>query len=247
MHDIKAELKGSIRYAGVAGFASVILILASATIRLPGTPANVFTSITPFAEFELVHTKAQLEAILGPAGSEARKMIVGRKSGAGFDFTFSIAIFMLALCQLQRRLRPDQHFFTLSAMAMLAAALGLDYFFIHRAAVIVNEPGITESAALTLRTVGWIKWSLVLFSLTGCTGFLTMTAPLLRFGATIMRGAAFLGVVAVAFNQHYMGLAVLGMFVGLCGVSALFVFNPELAFEQANDLDEEADSRSASP
>jgi hypothetical protein len=242
MHDIKAELRPFIRYAGLAGFASVILILASATIRLPGTPANVSTSITPFAEFELVHTKAQLEAILGPAGSEARKIIAGRKSGPGFDFTFSIAIFMLALCQLQRRLRPDQHFFTLSAMVMLAAALGLDYFFIHRAAAIANEAGITENAALTLRTVGWIKWSLVLFSLTGCTGFLTMTPPLLRFGAMIMRGAAFLGVVAVAFNQHYMGLAVLGMFIGLCGVSALFVFNPELALEHDSTSEEANDA-----
>jgi hypothetical protein len=246
MHDMKAELRPLIRYAGLAGFASVVLILASATIRLPGTPANVFTSFTPFAEFELVHTKAQLEAILGPAGSEFRKIIAGRKAGPGSAFTFSIAIFMLALCQLQRRLRPDQHFFTLSAMAMLAAALGLDYFFIHRAAVLANQPAIIENAALLLRTVGWIKWSLVLFSLTGCTGFLTMTPPLLRFGATIMRGSAFLGVAGVAFNQRYMGLAALGMFIGLCGVSALLVFNPELAFEEVNDQGAEANDASNS-
>lgn len=61
--------------------------------------------------------------------------------------------------------------------------------------------------------------------------FLTTTPPLLRVGATIIRGAAFFGVVAVSYNKHYMGLAVLAMFAGLCGVSALFVLNPELVFE----------------
>lgn len=171
MDDIKTELKRYIRYAGLAGFASVILILASATIRLPGTPLNAFTGIAPFAEFELVHTKAQLEAVLGPIDSEARKVIAGRKSAPGFDFTFSIAIFMLTLFRLQRRLRPDQQFFTVSAMAMMAAALLLDYFFVHRAAAIATEAGITESAALTLQTIGWIKWTLMLISLNLCTFF----------------------------------------------------------------------------
>src|SRR5579863_3682398 len=97
MDDIKTELRRHIRYAGLAGFASVILILTSTTMRLPGTPANVFNGIAPFTEFELVHTKAQLEAILGPLDSEARKVVAGRKSAPGFDFTFSIAIFMMAL------------------------------------------------------------------------------------------------------------------------------------------------------
>ena len=128
MSDIKAEERRNIRNAGLAGFASVILILTSATVRLPGTPANVFIGVTPFAGFELVHTKEQLEAMLGPVDSEARKVIAARQSAPGLDFTFSIAIFMIALCQLQRRLRADQHFFTLSAMAMPATALFLDYF-----------------------------------------------------------------------------------------------------------------------
>jgi hypothetical protein len=235
MSDIKAEERRKIRNAGLAGLASVILILTSATVRLPGTPANVFTGVTPFAGFELVHTKAQLEALLGPVDSEARKVIAARQSAPGLNFTFSIAIFMIALCQLQRRLRADQHFFTLSAMAMLAAALFLDYFFVHRAAVIANEALITENMALTLRTVGWIKWSLVMIALNLCTFFLTTTAPVLRFGAGIMRMAALAGVVAVSYDEHYMGLAVLAMFVGLCGVSALFVFSPELVFEHGSE------------
>ncbi|HEY2383001.1 MAG TPA: hypothetical protein VGK48_17630 [Terriglobia bacterium] len=50
-----------------------------------------------------------------------------------------------------------------------------------------------------------------------------------------MRTAALSGVIAVSYNERYMGLAVLLMFVGLCGVSALFVFNPELALEHAGD------------
>ncbi|HEY2383006.1 MAG TPA: hypothetical protein VGK48_17655 [Terriglobia bacterium] len=57
-------------------------------------------------------------------------------------------------------------------MAMLAAALFLDYFFVHRAAAVANEARITEDMALTLRTVGWVEWSLVLFALNGCTFFL---------------------------------------------------------------------------
>ncbi|HEY2383000.1 MAG TPA: hypothetical protein VGK48_17625 [Terriglobia bacterium] len=168
---MKAEVKRSVRNAGLAGFASFILILISATVRLPDTPATVFNGITPFADFELVHNKAELEAMLGPAGSEARRVIAGRKSAPGFDFIFSIAIFMLALCQLQRRLRPDQNFFTLASMAMLAAALFLDYFFVHRAAVVANEARITEDMALTLRTVGWVEWSLVLFALNAARSF----------------------------------------------------------------------------
>ncbi|HEY2382088.1 MAG TPA: hypothetical protein VGK48_12995, partial [Terriglobia bacterium] len=83
MDEIKAELKRNVRNAGWAGFASFILILISATVRLPGTPPNVFNGITPFAGFELVHNRAELEAILGPAGSEARRVIAGRKSAPG--------------------------------------------------------------------------------------------------------------------------------------------------------------------
>jgi hypothetical protein len=243
MNDIKVEVNRYIRSAGLAGIVSVILILTSATVRLPGTPLNVFTGIAPLAGFELVRSKAEVETILGPVDSEARRIIAGRKPLFGLDFTYSIAIFIYALCELQRRIRPDLHMFTLGGMGMLAIALFLEYFFVHRAADIANAAVITEQAALTLRTIGWVKWSLVLTAVYSCTGFLTTTPPVLRFGTQLMRMSAIAGVIAVAYYERYVGLAVLVMFVGLCGVSALFVFKPELVYEDSSEEEEETGGR----
>ena len=245
MDDIKQQADRFIRKMGLAGIASVILILTSSTVRLPGTPINIYTGVTPFAGFELVRSKAELEKAMGPVDSEARKAIAGRKAAPGFDFIFSFAIGLYALSQLQWRSRPDLQRSTLAGLTMLVIAMFLDYLFVHRAADAANAAVITEQAALTLRTIGWIKWSLVFTALYSCTGFLVNTPAVLRFGGNLMRMSAIAGFVAVAYYERYVGLAVLVMFVGLCGVSALCVFKPDLLYEaEARGAEESGDGAS---
>ena len=217
-----------IRGAGLLGLVAVALSLTSATIRLPGTPAGVLTGITPLIQVELVHSKAELAAVLGPSGSEARNILAKRLMLPGFDFASVWMLFLFVLYQLKSLLKVEARVWTRATLIMIIATLLVERQVIDTTIAVAKAATVTDELFNTLQATAELKWELLFATTVFCSALFWRSRWTLRFGGELMGFAAAIAGFVLFYDTRLIAPLTLVMFAALCGLSTLLVVSPGL-------------------
>ena len=232
------ETNKSIQAVGFAGLILVAASLWSAAIQ-PVSPAGIEGGLTPLMNVEMAESKADLDKIFGPAGSESRRIIAGRTGALGTDFVPSWSVFLFFLNRLMRRIRPELNRFGQYFLLLLIGTLLLEYALVLRLADAANAAVLTDGMMTTIYWLARLKWLLLFICTFHCSHLFYKSHSALRYGGELLWAASVLGAASVFGISGLIGVAVIGMFAALCGISVLFLFSPGL-------LDNEA-ARTGSP
>jgi len=124
-----------VMFVGLVGLLTVAFSLQSATVRLKETPVGLLTGLTPLINVELPHSRAELETLLGPPGSENRKIIANRLVFVGFDFVPGWLIFLFGLEILIHNFRPRMRRWEAMMLTVMTATLILEWLVVRQTAV----------------------------------------------------------------------------------------------------------------
>ena len=231
-----------VMFVGLIGLLTVAFSLQSATVRLKGTPVGLLTGLTPLINVELPHSRAELETLLGPPGSENRKIITDRLVFLGFDFVPGWLIFLFGLEILIHNFRPRMRRWEAMMLTVMTATLILEWFVVRQTAAAANAAVITDGMVDTIRNLAWAKWALLFSCTTWISVLLYNTPPVLRLGGYMIGYPAMFGVFAASYWEWLIPPVVLVMFAGLCGVSVLFIVKPELVLTIPEEAKREEDT-----
>jgi hypothetical protein len=231
-----------VMFVGLVGLLTVAFSLQSATVRLKETPVGLLTGLTPLINVELPHSRAELETLLGPPGSENRKIIANRLVFVGFDFVPGWRLFLFGLEILIHNFRPKMRRWEATMLAVMTATLVLEWFVVRQTSAAANAPVITDGMVQTIRNLAWAKWALLFFDTALISVLLYNTPSVLRLGGYMIGYPAMFGVFAASYWEWLIPPIVLLMFAGLCGVSVLFIVKPELVLTIPEEAKREEDS-----
>jgi hypothetical protein len=185
----------------------------------PGTPAGILSDVTPLIQVELVHSKAELAAVLGPSGSEARNILAKRSMLPGFDFASVWMLFLFVLYQLKSLLKVEARVWTRATFIMIIATLLLERKVIDATVAVANAAPFTNELFDTFQSSAEFKWDRLFTTTVFCAALFWRT---LRFGGELMGLAAAIACCSSS-NTRLLAPLILVMFAALCGLSTLLV------------------------
>ena len=228
----KKQADCAVRAVGFLGLVVVFFSLQSATVRPLGTRLSLSTGITPLIGLELARSKGDLEQFFGEVGSANRNLIAGRSAMPGVDFFSGWMLFLFGLRELMPTFRPRMGEARFWIFVLLCFTAFAESQTIARMAEAAGASSVTDALVSAIRQMSLSKWALLFFNTMQCSSIFLRTPLLLRVGGGILWASSVLGVVAIAYPdyQWLAGPAVLGLFVGLCGITVLFLVQPGLFY-----------------
>ena len=230
----KKQADCAIRAVGFLGLVVMFFSLQSATVRPAGTRLSLSTGFTPLIGVELARSKADLEQFFGEPGSANRNLIAGRSAMPGVDFFSGWILFLFGLGELMPAFRPRMRAARFDIFVLLCFTAFFEYHTIAGMAQVAGGSPVTDAFFSRIRETSLIKWGLLFFNTMKCSSIFLRTPLLLRAGGAILCASSALGIVAIAYPdyQWLAGPAVLGLFVGLCGITVLFLVQPGLFYAE---------------
>jgi hypothetical protein len=220
-----------IRVAGFAGLIVVVLLLTSTRIRLPGTEVSIFTGITPLLNVELAKSKADLEGILGPPGSESRTILANRSMLPGYDFSSTWMLFLFILYRLKETFRTRSTSIFNGTFLLINGTLLVERQVIDQTVVIAKASVLTQQQFAVFSELAFLKWVLLFLTTAVLLPLFLETRWVLQFGGWAMAFAASFGAFGIPGGATYVAPFIAVMFAALLGVSTLFIAKPELLYE----------------
>jgi hypothetical protein len=220
---------GYVRCVGFFGLLLAAAFLWTATIGFTGTPFTMSQGMTPLLKAELAHSKAELENILGPMGSANRMLLSSRSGTLGTDFVPTWCVFVFFLYRLIPRFRPDLNRLLPFILILFFATLIGHFAVVRQMAAAANATVLTDEMVRRTYLLAQVTWALLFLNTVLCSMVLLETQRVLKVGGEILFLSAGIGLWAVGEGYDLLiGPAAVALFVGLCGVSLLFVLNPAL-------------------
>lgn len=220
---------GYVRCVGFFGLLLAAAFLWTATIGFTGTPFAMSQGMTPLLKAELAHSKVELENILGPMGSANRMLISSRSGTLGTDFVPTWCVFVFFLYRLIPRFRPDMNRLLPFILILFFATLIGHFAVVRQMAAAANATVLTDEMVRQTYLLALVTWVLLFLNTVLCSMVLLETQRVLKVGGEILFLSAGIGLWAVGEGYDLLiGPAAVALFVGLCGVSLLFVLNPAL-------------------
>ena len=232
--EIKQLIDKQIRTMAVMGLIAVAFSLWTAADRL-ATPLTVATAMTPFLKLEMAQSKTDLEAILGPSGSQNRRIAAKSVPMVGQEFIATWIAFLFFVTGLIPICKPHLVGQRPLIWLFLAGAFYLDYRAWKEVAAAAKASVLTDQMATAIHAACLDKWS-VFFGATIYGSIMFFKShPALNVGATILLLVAVLGGISSATGyqaETWIGIAASVQFIGFSGISLLLASRPEFLYNR---------------
>jgi len=232
----KEQVNRFIRVVGLTGIVAIVMSIWSASERLPGSRFDFTSAMAPVLRVEIVHSKAELESVLGTPESATRKIIAEHSViFTGQDVIPGFVMFFYFLGKLVPICKNNCYNYLKMMSTCLFLALVFDCFTIRQIGLAAAAPELTDHMAETIRQLALWKWTMFFVATVSGAFILEETGPALKIGYYMLLAGANIGAISAGYGYRVdllIGSGLSIMFVALCGISALLLWRPENLYEK---------------